>query len=150
MLEGEGGEVWWRKCCWGKELEGNREGTPGKDGEIPSETLGCNTDSIAVQCLCSYISRFQSLEQVQNLGMRVILAKPPRTPSAPLRDQLRWTTLYRQCHNALLCQVHRCMLNQAPSYLSKKFVKNACTYSSIREQTSYTFHTTYRNIQVLI
>ena len=74
----------------------------------------------------------QSLERVQNLGMRVVLSKPPRTPSAPLRNQLGWTTLHRRRHNALLCQVHWCVLNQAPSYLSGKFIKNSCTYSSTR------------------
>ena len=74
----------------------------------------------------------QSVERVQNYGMRVVLNKPPRTPSAPLRDELGWTTLHRRRHNATLCQVHRCVLKQAPSYLSGKFVKNSCTYSSTR------------------
>ena len=74
----------------------------------------------------------QSLERVQNLGMRVILAKPPRTPSAPLRKQLGWTTLHMRCHNSLLCQVHRCVPNHAPTYLCQKFVKNSRTYSSTR------------------
>ena len=74
----------------------------------------------------------QSVERAQNYGMRVVLNKPPRTPSAPLRDELGWTTLHRRRHNATLCQVHRCVLKQAPSYLSGKFVKNSCTYSSTR------------------
>ena len=32
---------------------------------------------------------------VQNYAMRVILHQPPRTPSAPLRQQLGWTTLWQ-------------------------------------------------------
>ena len=38
----------------------------------------------------------QSLEPVQNLGMRVIIDKPPCTPSAPLRKQLGLTALQRE------------------------------------------------------
>ena len=43
----------------------------------------------------------QSIERVQNYGMRVILNKPPRTPSALLRN---WRTLHQRRHTALLCK----------------------------------------------
>ena len=49
---------------------------------------------------------FQSLERTQNYAMRVILSQPPHTRSAPLRDQLHWTTLHQRCHNQMLFQVH--------------------------------------------
>ena len=35
----------------------------------------------------------RSLERVQNYGMRLILSKPPRTPSEQLREELEWKTL---------------------------------------------------------
>lgn len=72
----------------------------------------------------------QSIERVQNYGMRVILNKPPRTPSALLREQQNWRTLHQRRHTALLCKcMHRCGLNQAPSYLSSKFTRNSVRYS---------------------
>ena len=74
----------------------------------------------------------QTIERRQNYGMRVILDKPPRTPSAPLREQLNWRTLHQRRHTAFLCQVHRCALNQAPSYLSSKFTRNSARYSHTR------------------
>ena len=55
-----------------------------------------------------------SVEQVQNYAMGVILHQPPRTPSAPLRQQLGWTTLWQQRHRHMLCQVHKCVLQTAP------------------------------------
>ena len=74
----------------------------------------------------------QSLERSQNYAMRVILNQPPRTRSASLRDQLHWTTLHQRRHNQMLCQVHRCLLRQAPVYLTSKFVRNSYLYSSTR------------------
>ena len=61
----------------------------------------------------------QSIESLQNYAMRVVLDKPPRTPSAPLS-------------NAMLSQVHSCILNHAPSYLYSKFQRNSTRYSSTR------------------
>ena len=74
----------------------------------------------------------QSLERVQNYGMRVILSKPPRTPSAPLRHKLNWTTLHQRRHINMLCQVHRVMLSQAPAYMANKFNTNSTLYHSTR------------------
>ena len=71
----------------------------------------------------------QRMERIQNYGMRVILGKPPRTPSSPLRQQLNWTTLHQRRHNFMMNQVHRCALNIAPSYLCSKFTLNSTTYS---------------------
>ena len=48
----------------------------------------------------------QSIERIQNYAMRTILKKPPRTPSAPLRERLNWTTLHQRRHNFMLYQVH--------------------------------------------
>ena len=74
----------------------------------------------------------QSIESVQNYSMRIILNKPPRTPSAPLREQLKWTTLHQRRHNSILYQVHRCILGMAPPYLSSKFVRNSTYYDKTR------------------
>ena len=41
----------------------------------------------------------QSIESVQNYAMRVVLDKPPRTPSAPLREFLGWHTLHQRRHS---------------------------------------------------
>ena len=76
----------------------------------------------------------QSLERTQNYAMRVILSQPPRTRSAPLRDQLHWTTLHGRRHNQMLCLVHRCLLQQAPVYLTRKFAKNSQFYSFPRSK----------------
>ena len=75
------------------------------------------------------------VERVQNYALRIILRKPPRTSSEALRQTLCWTTLKRRRHNATVCQVHRCVNKQAPSYLNSKFMTNstlnyACTRGS--------------------
>ena len=67
----------------------------------------------------------QNLEHAQNYA-------GPCTPSAPLRDQLHWTTLHHRRHSQMLCQVHRCLLQQAPAYLTINFSKNSDFYSSTR------------------
>ena len=64
------------------------------------------------------------IERVQNYALRMILQKPPRASSAELRTKLNMRTLEHRC---MICQVHRCLLNQAPSYLSSKFSTNGCT-----------------------
>ena len=55
----------------------------------------------------------------------MILQKSSRTSSAELRTKLNMTTLERRCRNNMICQIHRCLLNQAPSYLSSKFSTNS-------------------------
>ena len=65
------------------------------------------------------------IERVQNYSMRVILRKPPGTRSQPLRQYLGWNTLEQRRHNAMLSQVHRCLLNIAPKYMCSKFTKNS-------------------------
>ena len=71
----------------------------------------------------------QSIERIQNYAMQTILKKPLRTPSAPLRERLNWTTLHQRRHKFMLYQVHRCVTKQAPPYLAKKFKKNSTFYS---------------------
>ena len=66
----------------------------------------------------------QKLERVQNYAMRVILDKPPLTPSEPLRQELGWSTLQRRREIKMLLQVHRCLSGRAPKYLRDKFVTN--------------------------
>ena len=65
------------------------------------------------------------LERVQNYAMRIILKKPPRTSSEPLRKTLGWSTLKKRRHINMLCQVHRCLQGHAPQYLRNKFSTNA-------------------------
>jgi len=65
------------------------------------------------------------VERIQNYALRVILRKPPLTSSELLRQTLGWTTLKTRCHNAMLCQVHRCCIKQAPPYLCSKFTTNS-------------------------
>ena len=61
------------------------------------------------------------IEQVQNYALRMILQRSPRTSSAELRTKLNMRTLEHRRKINMICQVHRCLLNQAPSYLSSKF-----------------------------
>ncbi len=69
------------------------------------------------------------IERIQNYGMRVILGKPPRTSSSPLRDQLGWSTLQERRQRFMLTLVHRCLLNLAPPYLKNKFKLNSILYN---------------------
>ena len=57
--------------------------------------------------------------------MRIILKKPPRTNSEPLRKTLGWPTLKKRRHINMLGQVHRCLQGHAPQYLHSKFSTNA-------------------------
>jgi len=66
----------------------------------------------------------QQVERIQNYGMRLILAKPPRTPSSELRAYLKWTTLCRRHQMLRLNMMHRCLHNQAPGYLQSYFSTN--------------------------
>ena len=65
------------------------------------------------------------LERVQNYALRIILRKPPRTRSEPLRETLGMSTLKRRWQIQTVKQVHRCLLGRAPSYLGGNFVTNA-------------------------
>ena len=56
-----------------------------------------------------------SIECIQNYAMRVILSKPPGTPSAPLRSRLGWFILHKRRQNFLLCQVHHYVFQPAPT-----------------------------------
>ena len=76
------------------------------------------------------------VESVQNYALWMILQKPPLTSSESLRQTLGWTTLETRRQNALLCQVHRCITNQAPSYLCSKFTSNSSLhYAETRGST---------------
>ena len=67
----------------------------------------------------------QKVERIQNYGMRLILAKPPRTPSAELRRQLKWLSLSERRELFRLVTVHRCLSQQAPRYLSESLMRNS-------------------------
>ena len=86
---------------------------------------------------CCVVASQQLLPQTKPWGSTKpqhgsYLIQAPRTPSAPLRNQLRWTTLHKWGHNSMLCQVHWCVLKQAPSYPVSGKSKNWCIYSSTR------------------
>ena len=58
-------------------------------------------------------------------GMRLILSKPPRTPSAGLREELQWLSLEKRREVSRLALVHRCVKGQAPSCLAARLKTNA-------------------------
>ncbi len=62
---------------------------------------------------------------MRSSSMRVILGKPPRTSSSPLRSQLGWTTLEQHREELMLIQVHRCIIKAAPTYMQELFSKNS-------------------------
>ena len=64
----------------------------------------------------------QKLEQIQNYGMRLILSKPPRTPSANLTNTLKWVPLTEELSRLAL--VHRCINKQGPVYMQNVFRTN--------------------------
>ena len=73
------------------------------------------------------------IERIQNYAMRIILKKPPRTSSEPLRLQLGLTSLKTRRQNATILQVQRCLHKCAPPYLTNKFMSNSnFGYSSTR------------------
>ena len=71
-----------------------------------------------------------------NYALRLILQKLPLTSSDLLRQTLGWTTLEARRLNVLLCQVHRCVTNQAPSYLCSKFTSNSSLSSKFTSNSS--------------
>ena len=100
--------------------------------------LPCNTRKVLYQSFvlphldyCSVVWNYcgvtlgKRIETVQNYALRLILRKPPLTSSDLLRQTLGWTTLEVRRRHALLCQVHCCVTNQAPSYLCSKFTSNS-------------------------
>ena len=70
---------------------------------------------------CGVVQQRQ-VERIQNYGMRLILGKPPRTPSNELRTHLRWMTLSRRRQMLRLNMIYRCLHNQAPGYLQNHFI----------------------------
>ncbi len=79
--------------------------------------------------------------------MRVILGKPPRTPSSSLRQQLNWSTLHQRRHNLMIKQVHSCALNLAPPYLCSKFTRNSTAYTT-NTRGALDFHINRPNTKV--
>ena len=66
----------------------------------------------------------RKLEQIQNYGMRLILSKPPRTPSADLRKILKWVPLTERRKQSRLALVHRCINKHGPAYMRNVFRTN--------------------------
>ena len=64
------------------------------------------------------------LERAQNFGMRLILSKPPRTPSDELRFILQWKTLEARREHRRLAYVRKCVNKRAPSDLVNLFRTN--------------------------
>ena len=62
----------------------------------------------------------QTLERVQNYGMRLILSKAPRTPSEDLRQELGWMTLQRRREVFRMKTMHRCVNRQVPSCIHRR------------------------------
>ena len=67
----------------------------------------------------------EHLERIQNYAIRLITGNPPRTSSAPLRQNLGLTTLRARWQIATIIQVKHCLVGCAPPYMSGKFVTNS-------------------------
>ena len=65
----------------------------------------------------------RSLERVQNYGMRLILSKPPRTPSEQLKEELERILEERRSRSRLYL-VHKCVTGQAPASLCRRVELN--------------------------
>ena len=129
-----------RNLTWKAHIEKVRHQCMGKLAAIQraGAYLPCNTRKVLYQSFvlphldyCSVVWNYcgvtlgKCIERVQNYALRLILQKPPLTNSDLLRQTLSWTTLEVRRRHALLCQVHRCVTNQAPSYLCSKFTSNS-------------------------
>ena len=66
-----------------------------------------------------------SIERIQNYGMRLILNRPPRTPSDELRRALKWDTLFNRRRRCRLQLVHKCVNKYAPDYMMNRLCTNA-------------------------
>ena len=64
------------------------------------------------------------VERIQNYGIRLILSKPPLTPSADLRKALGWLPLTDRRRLSRLALVHRCINSKGPEYMSEIFKTN--------------------------
>ncbi len=66
----------------------------------------------------------QQVERIQNYGMRLILSRPPRTPTAELRSTLNWLPLTERRRMIRLMLVHRCVNKLGPEYTRDLFRTN--------------------------
>ena len=70
----------------------------------------------------------QELERIQNYGMRIVLSKPPKTPSEGLREVLGWKTLVKRRQLMRMALVHSVLqgeLPRAPTNVSQLVKTNA-------------------------
>ena len=67
----------------------------------------------------------QELERIQNYGMRIVLSKPPKTPSEGLRMVLGWKMLVKRRQLMRMALVHRCVTGRAPTNVSQLVKTNA-------------------------
>ena len=75
-------------------------------------------------CECS-VELQNSIERIQNSGVRLILDRPPRIPSQELRDVLKWDKLRNRKRRFRLQMVQRCVHSYAPEYVSNRLNTNA-------------------------
>jgi hypothetical protein len=66
----------------------------------------------------------KKVEQIQNYGMRLILSKPPRSPSDDLRKTLGWSLLSTRRRVSRLALVQRCLNKNGPIYMQDSFKTN--------------------------
>ena len=67
----------------------------------------------------------QELERIQNYDMRIVLSKPPKTPSEGLQEVLGWKTLVKRRQLMRMVLVHRCVTGRAPTNVSQLVKTNA-------------------------
>ena len=88
----------------------------------------------------------QRVERIQNYGMRLICSKPPGTSSDELRKGLNWLPLGKCREMFRLALVHRCIHNQASTYLEKCFKTNEMYGQHLALYNLYMLYLSYAGV----
>ena len=84
---------------------------------VTSRVDYCN--SVLASASKTITDKLQQLQRVLNAAARLIscTGKYDRGLSALLHDELHWLDIHQRVHYKLAVTVHRCLRNQAPTYL---------------------------------
>ena len=83
------------------------------------------------------MEHLQSLQVLQNKLARVLLSADIRTPIDDMMSSLNWPKLDKRWQNQLLLLIFKCLIHEAPSYLSSQFTFTSSVHShNTRNQSS--------------
>ena len=113
---------------------------------LPSKTLNMLANALVFPHFdyCSVVwtnfnmEHLNSLQVLQNKLARILLSADIRTSINHLMSSLNWHKLDKRWHNQLLLLVLKCLVQEAPSYLSCQFTYTSSIHShNTRTQSSH-------------